>query len=150
MLKNISIIYGSTTGNTADLANIISLKLQNPKFNIQVQNAKDINKTYQIKADLNIWCCSTWGIEPACLQDDFECFINTKLDLNTIKNQNFAIFAIGDSYYPHFAYASNILEDFISKNEGNCVVRSLKLQDPFELEMKKINENLLNIMRWLL
>ena len=143
---DIEIVYGSTTGNTEDLAETIALKLKHPKININVFNVSSLSYNYRIKSNINIWCCSTWGIDPPCLQEDFEEFINSKIDIKYIKNSKFVIFALGDRYYPYFAYSGNILEDFIKKNGGSVLLQPLKIQDPWENSNDEIDKVLLQLI----
>lgn len=147
MTQNIDIIYGSTTGNTQDLAHTIELKLKSPSIITTCKSVLDITSGYTLNNNLNIWCCSTWGIEPPCLQEDFEEFINNKLQLASVQNKNFLIIGLGDSYYPHFAASVDILTNFITNNKGNVILQGLKLQDPWENELTKLDNLLLSFIK---
>lgn len=147
MKKNLLILYGSTTGNSERLAYFIKDNLKK-EVNISIYNVANVDYPYSIpnNFDLVLLCTSTWGIDPASLQEDFE-YWHTNTHTKSIINKNFYVISLGDSYYPHFAVALNILESFIIKHNGNIIDCGLKIQDPWEntshIILNKINSCLL-------
>ena len=147
MQKNILILYGSTTGNSEKLAKYIHSQLSQ-SYNIKIHNVCNLKYPYTIdkKFNLIILCCSTWGIEPACLQEDFENWcLNVKKD--SVDNKLFTIFALGDYYYPYFAYAYDILNNFIAQNKGIIATYGLKIHDPWEDSLNEINKEITHIIQ---
>ncbi len=132
--NNILILYGTTTGNSEKVSTFCKKHLLQKCLNVSLINVADISDIYSINDTYSviIICTSTWGVEPAVLQDDFELFFYRNLDKKSIENKKFAILALGDDYYPHFAYAAEILETEILKNDGILITKAMKIQDPWE------------------
>jgi len=91
-MKNIAIIYGSSTGNTKDVADKIAKKLSgNDVFVADVSNVKldELSKYSNF-----ILGTSTWGLGD--LQDDWDSALQdfAKIDLN---GKTVAFFGLGDS-----------------------------------------------------
>ncbi len=147
MQKNILILYGSTTGNTEKLAKYIACELSK-SYNIKIHNVCNLNYPYNIdnKFNLVILCCSTWGIEPACLQEDFEYWC-VNINKDSLCNKLFTIFALGDSYYPYFAYSYDILKNFLEQNKGILATKGLKIQDPWENLLNQIHKEIAKIIK---
>jgi len=146
--KNILILYGSTTGNSQRLAKYLKNNIHNFFNNKQIsykaliKNVADLDYPFVLpdNHDLTIICTSTWGIEPAVLQEDLEYWcINT--NKSSVANKNFALFILGDKTYPHFAYGYEILQEYITKCQGLLHHNlSLKIQDPWEDNKENINK----------
>ena len=86
-MAKINIIYGSTTGNTEEAANLIAAKLNGQAINITNATPADF------EADLLILGSSTWGIGE--VQDDW--FDGLKaLDNANLKDRQVALFGEGD------------------------------------------------------
>lgn len=96
-----AIIYGSTLGNTADIAKKIAKELkidENNVINISEIKPEDLNKF-----DKLILGTSTWGVGD--LQDNWLEFDFKKLDL---KNKVVALFGLGDSQIYSFTYCNGL------------------------------------------
>lgn len=137
--KSIKIIYGSTTGNCEKLS-LFCLEYLRKTYGATTIDVATINKSkgFHFSSDnIYLLCASTWGIEPATLQEDFEQFWYN-CNLISIKNCCFIILALGDRYYPHFAYAATILKESIITYKGVLLKEALKLEDPWETKEKQI------------
>lgn len=111
----IAIIYGSSMGNTEEVANLISQKLgvKNDVLNIAETDAKTINGF-----DKLILGTSTWG--SGDLQDDWDAFDFSGLNLN---GKVVALFGLGDSqsYSDEFCNGMAKLYDEVVKAGANVV-----------------------------
>lgn len=88
-MEKIAIYYGSSTGNTQSIAELLGQKL----------NVKDIYDVASAKAefdqyDVLLFGSSTWGIGD--LQDDWEGFIS-KIKSADLSGKKIALFGCGDS-----------------------------------------------------
>ncbi|MGV3279021.1 flavodoxin family protein [Rickettsiales bacterium LUAb2] len=128
----ILIIYGSNTGNTKQLAKIIKNELISIKAKVVIINAKDLNEQYEFSEEytLVILTCSTWGIEPAVMQEDFAKFWQM-LNKTSINGKKFAVLGLGDNYYPHFCHALDLITEDLEKYGGNLTMDLLAISDPF-------------------
>lgn len=147
VITHMLILYGSTTGNTHKVAKYMKNKLNGNLNKVTMLNVANLEYPFTLDAkyDLIILCCSTWGIDPPVLQEDFEYWcINTKQA--SIINKRFAIIALGDKFYPYFGYSYEILNEYISKCDGIVDhALSIKIQDPWEDSMQ-ILDNIINNM----
>ncbi len=140
MPKNILLIYGSSTGNTESLSYYITDLLKKAGHSVTLKDVTDINgSVFDSTYDLHIICVSTWGIEPAELQEDFEFFWKA-LDKGKLKDKAFMVFGMGDAYYPYFAVSKDMVEEDIVKHNGQVVLQGLKIQDPWEDYKKELLE----------
>ena len=100
-MQDIGIFYGSSTGNTEDVAKQLQNEL-GPDithiYDVSEASANDINKFSNI-----IFGASTWGIGD--MQDDFETFMS-EIESADLKGKKVAIFGFGDQ----FTYADSFVD----------------------------------------
>ena len=105
-MANIGIFYGSTTGNTENVANLILQAFGEENadmYNVDITELSDV-----VKYKYLIFGVSTWGVSD--LQDDFEDFIEI-LDQVDFTGKKVALFGLGDqsTYTDSFVDAMGIL-----------------------------------------
>lgn len=136
-MKKIIIIYGTTTGNTEEMANKIA-EIATVKGNeVELKNAKDANPADLINYDLIFLGSSTWGNGE--LQDDFLNLEDGLRDLN-LEGKKVAVFGNGMSVYPSFCGAVNAIEQIVKDIKGEIVTESLKIDWGEGEEMDKTEE----------
>ncbi len=91
-MANVTIIYGSTMGNTSEVANQIAVALSS--HNVTVMDVSDISKDDFEAADSLILGTSTWGLGD--LQDDWDGAVST-LEGANLEGKKVALFGCGDS-----------------------------------------------------
>jgi len=111
-MANIGIFYGSTTGNTEKVANLILQAFGEENadmYNVDITELSDV-----VKYKYLIFGVSTWGVSD--LQDDFEDFIEI-LDKVNFTGKKVALFGLGDqsTYTDSFVDAMGILYDRLKK-----------------------------------
>lgn len=145
-MKNILIIYGSTTGNSENLSKYFADILKEDIL-INIKNCVDIKGSYSFNEeyDTYILCTSTWGIDPAELQEDFEIFW-LQLNKESIQNKRFILLGLGDNYYPFFAKGVDILKDSINENKGKLIDEPFKINDPWEEKKEEISTYLKKVI----
>lgn len=141
-MKNILVIYGSTTGNSENLSKYC-VEVLKDSFSIDVKNCIDLKGAFSFSEnyDAYVLCVSTWGIDPAELQEDFEIFW-LQLNKESISGKKFIILGLGDNYYPFFARATEILNDDIKLHSGEVLEFPMKINDPWEEKKEEIREYL--------
>jgi flavodoxin I len=111
-MANIGIFYGSTTGNTEKVADLLQTafgKENADVFNVDVAELKDLEKYRYL-----IFGVSTWGVSD--LQDDFEDFMEIVNEVD-FSGKKVALFGLGDqsTYTDTFVDAMGILYGFLKK-----------------------------------
>jgi flavodoxin I len=117
-MAKIGIFYGSTTGNTEKVADLIRQAFGSTNadvYNVDVTELADIEKY-----DYLIFGVSTWGVSD--LQDDFEDFMDI-LDKVDFTGKKVALFGLGDqsTYTDSFVDAMGILYDHLKKKKVSIV-----------------------------
>jgi flavodoxin short chain len=145
-MSNALIIYGSTTGNTESVADIISTDLSKADYTINKINVSDVDVDVLNEAfDLYLLGSSTWGDDEIEFQEDFAPFYeNMNGDLN-LTGKKFAVFGCGDSSYEYFCGAVDALEERLAKLGGSLVCESLRIDgEPEESEINEWTQDVIN------
>lgn len=132
-MKKVLIVFGTTTGNTEDMAGIIGEALNKSGIDTEIMNVTEV-RIQDLKGDydLVILGCPAYGIDDIELQDDFAEFYE-EMDEIDLKDRVFAVFAPGDSSYEHFCGSVDMLEEKIDGLGGKKVVEGLKIDgDPMD------------------
>lgn len=129
------IIYGSTTGNTENMANEVLKTLKEKGLDVIIRNVRDIRTAELVEYDLVILGSSTWG--DGELQDDFIQFHGemSKVDLS---GKMGAVFGCGMSYYQKFCAAVEILNDALRDQGAKLVIKPLKIDGEIDQHKNEI------------
>lgn len=124
-MKKASIIFGSTTGNTETVANMIAQNL--PDYDVSLFYVTDATEDSVIEADLVLYGCSTWGYGE--LQDDFQFYYEKAMTGNLLKGKNVAVFGCGDkeNYEDVFCQATELIKAKAEKCGATIVCENLKV-----------------------
>jgi flavodoxin I len=129
-MKNALVAFGSTTGNTAEVANWIAETLGRKGLTVESADCAGLS-TGGLCApyDLIVFGCSTYGDDEIEIQEDFEPILDD-LENTDISGKKVAIFGCGDSAYPHFCGSVDAIEKRVGACGGELIVTSLKVDDP--------------------
>jgi len=124
------IAFGSTTGNTAQVADWVFEALGEKGLEVKLEDcaaaaAGGLCDTY----DLIVLGSPTYGDDPIEIQEDFEPILDS-LEETGISGKKVAVFGCGDSSYFHFCGAVDVIEKRVRECGGELVVDSLKIDDP--------------------
>ncbi len=121
-MKNIVIVYGSTTGNTERVAGLIKDELGEA----QVINVADVDNEVVKAADLVLFGTSTWGYGD--LQDDFADYIDA-IDADLVGGKDVAVFGCGDSASFPDVFCQGVTEimDRVQQAGGKLIVEELRV-----------------------
>jgi flavodoxin short chain len=134
-MADVLIVYGSTTGNTASVAGRIEKILSGGGHAVTVQDVANVKADNLCQGhDCVLFGCSTWGddeIEPQSdfvpLLEDFDCI--------DAKGRKTACFGCGDSSYPHFCGAVDVIEERLEQLGSVNIAEKLKIDgDPGDAE----------------
>lgn len=131
-MQNVGIFFGSSTGNTQDVAGRIAQligKQRTKLYDVEKSTAADIDKYNNL-----IFGSSTWGIGE--MQDDFKAFL-PELQNAQLAGKVVALFALGDSgtYPDSFVDSLGVLYNAL-KNKG-CHITGHVPTSGYEFEASK-------------
>ena len=129
-MKNALIAFGSTTGNTAEVAEWVAEALAHKGLTVESADCAGLS-TGGLCApyDLIVFGCSTYGEDEIEIQEDFEPILDD-LKNTDIDGKKVAVFGCGDSSYPHFCGAVDEIEKRVHACGGKLITHSLKIDDP--------------------
>jgi len=134
-MKKALIIFGSTTGNTEEMAGIVKTMLEHSDFEVEIKEVSDAS-TADLTGDhdLLLLGCPAYGDDEIELQEDFADFYE-QLDGTRLDGKPFAVLAPGDSSYEHFCGSVDMLEDKMNDMGGEMANDGLKIDgDPSDAE----------------
>jgi len=125
-MKNITIIYGSTTGSTQKAAGLIKDVLTSKGAVINVFDVSSVKADAVSCADMILLGSSTWG--EGDIQDDFLDFYES-MQKENFENKELAVFGCGDSaMFPHvFCEAVTLIEDKATQCGAKVISEGLKI-----------------------
>lgn len=123
-MKKAIVVYGSTMGNTKEIAESVLLGCSKIIDDVEIKNVADIKAEDLCAYDLLLLGCSTWG--DGELQDDFIEFAQDMKALD-LKNSKAAVFGTGDSSYPLFCEAVDVLENVLEQCGSEIVLSGFKV-----------------------
>lgn len=137
-MKKALIIFGSTTGNTEAMADMVGKILESNEVETVIKNVTDA-ETDDLKGDYDVVVlgCPAYGDDDIELQEDFEEFYEKMTDMN-LDGRKYAVFAPGDSSYQHFGGSVDMLEEKIADLGGKILVAGLKIDGDPEGEKGEI------------
>lgn len=130
-MKKALIIFGSTTGNTEDMADMVKAELEQSDFEAEVKEVTTAAvEDLTGGEDLLLLGCPAYGDDEIELQEDFADFYE-KLNGVKLDGKPFAVFAPGDTSYEHFCGSVDMLEEKMAELGGKLVTDGLKIDgDP--------------------
>ena len=144
MSKEITIFYGTETGNSQELAEKAESILGKEGYKINVSNLEDTNPDDLLKIKLSLFIVSTWGEgdPPLDAEDFYETLKSCELKLS---NLSYGVMGLGDRSYEIFnGFAidiDNTLNNLGAIRIGERVEADLDYEDDFDgwiAEMKKL------------
>lgn len=111
MDPDITILYGSQTGNAEDLARRIGHRAKFLGFNVLAQTMDDFPLKQLPKQKLVIFVCSTTGHgqEPENMKNLYNFIRRRDLPKDCLSDLKFTVYGLGDSSYAKFNYVSKVL-----------------------------------------
>lgn len=124
------IVYGSETGNTESVAEVIAAALEDANFKITLKEVTQASVYELADNDLILFGSSTWGDEEKELQADMVDFYDD-LEGADLSGKSAAAFGCGDSDYTHFCGAVDLLEERLEQIGATLLDEGLRVDgDP--------------------
>lgn len=126
-MSNVLIVYGSTTGNTAAVAEALGRQIAEAGHDVTVSDAADVAPEGLCAGhDAVLFGCSAWGTDEVELQDDFAPLFEA-FDRIGAKGCRVAAFATGDSDFEHFCGAVDVIEARLRELGAEVIADGLKI-----------------------
>ena len=139
-MSNVLIVYGSTTGNTADIAAFLGEQLRAVGHSVDVRDAADVSPDGLCEGrDAVLFGCSAWGTDEVELQTDFEPLFEA-FDRIGVKGVKTACFASGDSSFEHFCGAVDVIGARLNELGGVEMLEGLKLDGNLSSGQDEVEE----------
>lgn len=141
-MTTIGIFYGTTTGNTENIAALIRKTFGEAAadmMNVDLAEKADVEKYKYL-----IFGISTWGVSD--LQDDFEDFLEILAEID-FTGKKVALFGLGDqsTYSSTFVDAMGILYEWLRKRNVNIVGQISRKGYSFENSMALVKGKLVGL-----
>ncbi len=135
-MSKVLVVFGSTTGNTEGVAEVITKTLKGGGIETDLKNAADVTAGGLSNGyDVLLFGCSTWGDEEIELQEDFVPLFDD-FDQVGFDGKNVAVFGCGDSSYTYYCGAVDVIEEKAEQLGASIIVASLKIDgDPDDNEV---------------
>lgn len=130
-MANVLVVYGSTTGNTETVADMIGKVLSDGGHNVtQLDAAKADPANLCSGRDCVLFGCSTWGQDSIELQDDFVPLYEA-FDKIGAKGVKTAAFGCGDTSYEYYCGAVDAINERLEELGASVIAEGLKIDgDP--------------------
>ena len=130
-MANVLIVYGSTTGNTENVANKVAAVLKGAGNDVTVlDTGKAQAKGLCAGRDCVLFGCSTWGDETIELQDDFVPLFDDFANIG-VSGVKAAAFGCGDSSYTYYCGAVDAINEKLGQLGAKIIAEGLKIDgDP--------------------
>lgn len=127
-MSNILIVYGSSTGNTENIAETIAKLLEQQGQTVTVRNAADVTAEGLADGyDAVLFGSSVWGIDEVEFQDDFAPLVDEFPNMG-LKGCKVAAFASGDSTYENFCGAVDVIEEKAKEAGATIIADGLRVE----------------------
>ena len=135
----ILIVYGSTTGNTAGIAEALGMQIGEAGHDVAVLNAADVTAEGLCNGyDAVLFGCSAWGTDEVEMQDDFNTLFED-FDAIGVSGKKAACFASGDSSFEHFCGAVDVIEDRLAGLGAIIMEEGLKVDGDYSGNKEEVN-----------
>lgn len=130
-MKNL-LLYGTLTGNTESVARQIQQLVQEAGKDLEIKNINQASTEDIAQVEnLLVMASSTWDDGLPC-SDMVDFLEENAQDLPNLTGKKLAFFGCGDSNYPKFCEAVEILEKTFTAKGGQRVCNNLKIDGYIE------------------
>ncbi|TSB45587.1 flavodoxin [Alkalicoccobacillus porphyridii] len=124
-MSKIVLVFASMSGNTEDIADLITGKLRDKGFEVDLEEMEDYDPENLAEYDGIVLGSYTWGDGdlPYEADDFYEALGDVDLSAKPA-----AVFGSGDTVYPEFCEAVHIFERKLTECGTNLVTQGLKIE----------------------
>lgn len=141
MIRSLTIIYSTTTGNTEFVIDTIIEALASlcPNLRVTKQRAESSGAEDLQKGDAVLLACGSWNTNntEGQLSPFMHEFITVKCAKEDLKGKPIAVIGLGDERYFFQARAGDKLGEYVTTHGGNLILPIFKVvNDPFDQTTK--------------
>ena len=126
-MANVLVAYGSSTGNTAIVAEMVASQLQAHGHTVNVQDVAKLTPHNLCDSyDAILFGCSTWGYDEIEFQADFDSFYEDFDEIGA-EGKKTAVFGCGEVTYPYFCGAVDEIEERLESLKATLMTSGLKV-----------------------
>ncbi len=127
-MAKVRIVYGSETGNTESIAEMVRDELKAKGHEVDCQSAGSVKAENLAEGyDCVLMGASAWGIDSLEMQGDFD-ELAEDFDKMGLEGKKCAAFASGDTSYEFYCGAVDFIEDKCKEVNATVIVEGLKLE----------------------
>jgi flavodoxin I len=129
---NILLSFATYSGSTQTAAEFAAEKLKENDHTVTLKNIQETTPDELENFDIIVFATPSWSYEgkDGHPHVHFMDFIN-KVRGKNFSGKSFAIMGLGDSAYPNFCGAVQVLEDFVKDIQGSLITESLRMDGYF-------------------
>ncbi len=143
----IHILWGSQTGNAANLAQVISESLSASKISNDVQNMGDVDPSLVHDYSQIIIVTSTYGDgEAPDNASEWLSYLKFEEDLD-LSHLGYAVLGLGDPYYPHFCQCGKDFDQYLSKHGAKALIPRLDCDRYYEEQYPDWVNSLISVLK---
>jgi len=142
----IKILFGSETGNAESLAAEADKKLTNNNILTEIIDMNEVTPEKLAKYKNVLIITSTWGDgEPP--ENAEKLYNELKYTTSSqLSNVNYAVFAIGQSFYEHFCKTGRDFDEFMHKHGAKRLIPVETSDDDYDITFPAWLEKITNIL----
>ncbi len=140
----ILIIYATYSGSTGEAIQLVSAELTKAGHAVTVKTPLETTTQDCMAAEFLILASPSWDYEGKEGQphEDFQALFKA-LDQTQFAGKAYAVLGLGDTAYPHFCGAVDIIEEFLNTRGAKKMVESLRIDKYFSS-----HDNPLKVTSW--
>lgn len=146
-MSRINILFGTQSGNSHNLANVIGDSLANAGFDAVVSDMGERDPESIHDMDYIIIVTSTHGDgEPPDNASEWMSYLKFNEDIE-LKHLHYAVLGLGDNYYPHFCQCGKDFDEYLSKRGGHSLTPRLDCNLYYEEQYPEWLSELINVLK---
>jgi sulfite reductase (NADPH) flavoprotein alpha-component len=143
---DIHIAWGSQTGNSTNLANVIGDSLRDFGV-IHIHDMGEVSPEEILTFKHLILVTSTYGDgEAPDNASEWMSYLKFSDGID-LSHLNYAVIGLGDTYYPHFCQAGKDFDQYLSKHGANALLHRLDCDLYFEEQYPEWLEELKSVLK---
>lgn len=129
---NILIVYATYSGSTREAIQLVSAELTKSGHTVTVKTSREATPQDCLDADFLILASPSWDYEGREGQphEDFQVFFKA-VDQTQFSGKPYAVLGLGDTAYPHYCGAVDIIEEFMNTRGAKRAAESLRIDKYF-------------------
>jgi sulfite reductase (NADPH) flavoprotein alpha-component len=144
---NLTIVYGTQSGNARNLAHVIGESLESQGFSAPVLDMGEVDPEEILFMKHVVIVTSTYGDgEPPDNASEWMSFLKFGEELN-LNQLSYAVIGLGDPYYPHFCQCGKDFDHYLSKWGAHAMLNRLDCDLYYEEQYPEWVNELIEVLK---